>query len=137
MSEDTSSATSTTEVQETVPQESKAAQNVKLVYTNLEAAQRLSGAFSMVDCKKLNAATDQLIAFFNKPTAISPAITDAFSVLVDGCGIQQKSGKFTMKGSEMLLGMLEEISAEIDKLKEKDTELAKLHELQAKYKTEK
>ncbi len=79
---------------------------MNIVYGNLEAAQRLSGAFTLGDCKNLNVAADALLAYFNNTSTEKVAKQEEYdhlSVLINCCVLQQKTGKFSLEGSQMLL----------------------------------
>lgn len=102
------------------------------VYANLNEAQKLKGAFSMIDCKSVILAYRTLSEFLKelstadeegeksekKELMADQEVFSAYRTILAATELQQHTGVFSMEGSVELLENLQLIEAALNKVKD-------------------
>lgn len=117
------------------PLEPKDISALRFIYANIAAAQKVTGAFTMADCRELLKSFRSLAEFFvevNNNIDETPKklageeVISAFNVLIKAAEVQQAKGVFSIEGSVELLDNIEFIEQALNKLKDPNLKLKEI-----------
>ncbi len=93
-------------------------------YVTFENIQKMSGMFTMQDCKNINRAHDALVLFFSNESSTKIAtkeVCDSVVVLTNACNVVKNTAKFGEVS--IILQLVDSIECEVNKYKTLDVKL--------------
>ncbi len=130
VAEESSSSAEEQQVQKKETREKSAVEKqLDVVYENVGAVQQITGKLTMLDCKQLNRGYELLGEFLadeSEDKVASKKHFDAFGDVANCCAAANSTGKFHLRGSEMMLDALTAINDELEKYKDKTEKMQEL-----------